>query len=101
MWMESYRFTATDSSEASISCHPENPVGSGTNACSEKDFFFMSNFVNHFYPITSEKANICTGRREFDRLHVSVTGKHLSEYGASLMSPCKRKPYFHTTELKT
>lgn len=30
----------------------------------------------------------------------SVTGKHLSEYGASLMSRCRRKPYFHTTEFK-
>ena len=47
-----------------------------------------------------QKHQYSYARMAFDSLYQSVTGKHRSEYGASLMSPCVRKPYFQSTESK-
>ena len=61
----------------------------------------MSNFVDQSRFENIQKHQYLYARLAFDSLHESVTGKHLSEYGASLMSPCIREPYFHTAESKT
>jgi len=41
-----------------------------------------------------QKHEYLYARMAFDSLHESVTGKHLSEYGASLMSPCNTEAVF-------
>ncbi len=60
----------------------------------------MSNLLDQSRFENVQKHQYLYARIAFDSLHESVTGKHLSEYGASLMSPCTRKPYFRTTESK-
>jgi len=46
----------------------------------------MSNFVDQSRFENIQKHEYLYARMAFDSLHESVTGKHLSEYGASLMS---------------
>jgi len=54
----------------------------------------MSNFMDQPRFENIQKHQYLYTRMAFDSLHESVTGKHLSEYGASLMSPCNTEAVF-------